>query len=71
MSRFIVERGADGRQQYVLPGAEKAGDGTIAQRRADAPLRPTVAQEPPHTLGGLFGDEHKQIDLIDAIRKAK
>lgn len=44
---------------------------TIAQRRADAPLRPTVAQEPPHTLGGLFGDSHLQTGLIDAIKKAK
>jgi hypothetical protein len=71
MSRFIIERGADGRAQYVLPGAERAGDGAIAQRCADAPLRPTVAQESPHTLGGLFGDSHLQTDLIDAIRKAK
>lgn len=34
----------------------------------DAPLRPKVAQQPRHELGGLFGDEHTQLDLIDAIR---
>jgi hypothetical protein len=69
--KIIVERGPDGRLQYVIPGAERVGDGTIAQRRTDAPLRPNVAQEPPHTLGGLFGDSHLQTDLIDAIKKAK
>jgi len=41
----------------------------ILQRRANAPLRPTVAQEPRHELGGLFGDTHNQLDLIDQLRR--
>jgi hypothetical protein len=51
--------------QYVIPGAERVGDGTLAQRRADAPLRPTAPQKPP---GGMFGDAPAQIDLIDVLR---
>lgn len=38
-----------------------------AQRLANMPLRPKVDQQPAHTLRGLFGDEHTQIDLLDAI----
>jgi hypothetical protein len=40
---------------------------TLAQRRADAPLRPTVAQAPADH--GLFSDVAAQSDLIDAVRK--
>lgn len=54
--------------QHVIPGAEKATDATMAQRRANAPLRPTRIQLP---IGGLFGDTHTQTDLIDAIRGIK
>jgi hypothetical protein len=52
--------------QYVIPGAEKATSASITQRRADAPLRAKVAQKP---LGGLFGDDYRQIDLIEEIAK--
>ncbi len=48
--------------QYVIPGAEKATSASMAQRRADEPLRAKVAQKP---IGGLFGDEHKQLSLWD------
>ena len=54
--------------QHVLAGAEKATDAQIAQRRANAPLRPNRIQLP---IGGLFGDAHTQTDLIDAIRRMK
>jgi hypothetical protein len=47
--------------QVVLPGAEKATNATMAQRRADEPLRAKVAQKP---VGGLFGDGHRQIELF-------
>ena len=44
-----------------------AANRSQAQRGADMPLRPKAPQQPHHELGGLFGDEHKQIDLINAI----
>ncbi len=56
--------------QHVLPGCEAVSDSTMAQRGSNAPLLPKTAQEPIGTLGGLFGDERKQLDLIDAIRRA-
>jgi hypothetical protein len=49
--------------QYVIPGAEKATSATMAQRRANEPLRAKVAQKP---IGGLFGDEHKQLSLWES-----
>ena len=38
----------------------------LAQRKANAPLRPTVAQASMDV--GLFGDDARQSDLIDAVR---
>lgn len=61
----MIEQTAIG-LQYVIPGAENATSVSIAQRRANAPLRAKVAQKP---LGGLFGDDHQQIDLIEEISK--
>jgi hypothetical protein len=52
--------------QHVIPGAERVGDGALTQRRADAPMRPSVPQKP---VAGLFSDDARQLDLIDAIRK--
>ena len=49
-------------QQYVLPGAEKAGDAAIARQRAAKPLRARVPQEPCDH--GLFSDDALQTDLI-------
>jgi hypothetical protein len=53
--------------QHVLPGAERVGDGTLARRRADAPMRPSVPQTQP---GGLFSDDARQLDICDLIRVA-
>ena len=36
-------------------------------RKADAPLKPAVPQEPCDV--GLFGDDANQTDLIEALRK--
>jgi hypothetical protein len=58
-----TEAGADNKPQMVLPGAEKASDGTMAKRAAAAPLKPKVAQKAADD--GLFGDGHKQTDLLD------
>jgi hypothetical protein len=51
----------------VIPGAEKAADKTMAQRGADAPLKPKANQKPADD--GLFGDGHKQTDLLDMVAK--
>lgn len=59
---------ANAGDQHVIPGTERATDATMAQRRANAPLRPTRIQLP---IGGLFSDTHTQSDLIDAIRGMK
>lgn len=56
-------------QQTVLPGAEKATQATMAQRRADAPLKPKAIQRPCDA--GLFSDDAKQIDLVDFISRGK
>jgi hypothetical protein len=40
----------------------------LARRGSNAPLRPKVPQQTASTLGGLFGDDSKQIDLEDLIR---
>jgi hypothetical protein len=55
-----------GGPQHVIPGAERVGDRALAQRRADAPMRPSAPQK---TAAGLFSDDARQLDLIDAIRK--
>jgi hypothetical protein len=52
-----VEKTAAG-DQTVLPGAEKIGQGEQAQREADKPMQPKVAQKPADQ--GLFGDEKDQ-----------
>ncbi|MGA7657850.1 MAG: hypothetical protein WCA96_13890, partial [Methylocella sp.] len=52
-------------EQHVLPGAEKVSDAEIAKRRAGEPLRPWAEQKPADH--GLFSDESKQIDFIDAL----
>lgn len=39
----------------------------LAQRKANAPMRASVAQREP---GGLFGDDASQLDLVDTVRDA-
>lgn len=56
------ERGADGKPQTVLPGAERASDATMAQRQANAPLKPKAAQRPCDD--GLFSDQRNQQELF-------
>lgn len=60
--RVATETTAAG-EQTVLPGAERIGDGELAQRKSDQPLKPTAAQKPADE--GLFGDDSKQTDLLD------
>jgi len=54
------------RQQVELFGCEPDLAGAL-QRKADAPLKPAVPQEPCDV--GLFGDGAAQTDLIEALRK--
>lgn len=54
----VVEK-TDAGQQTVLPGAEQASQKTMAQRAADAPLKPKKAQKLSMDEG-LFGDEKDQ-----------
>jgi hypothetical protein len=61
-AELATERGAEGKPQAVIPGAERASDATMAQRKADAPLKAKVEQK---DVGGLFGDDSKQTDLMD------
>lgn len=57
-----LDAGADGKPQSVLPGAERASDATMAQRQANAPLRPKKAQQPCDD--GLFSDQRNQQELF-------
>jgi hypothetical protein len=57
------DTGADGKLQLVIPGAERA---SITQRKADAPLKPRVAQKPADI--GLFSDERDQTDMFGGSR---
>jgi len=55
--------------QHVIPGAERVGDGELAQRRANAPMRPSAQQK---ACGGPLQRRRpatRQLDLIDAIGK--
>jgi len=53
--------GPDGKQQAVIPGAERASDAKVAERRWDEPMRPKVQQKAP---AGLFGEERNQLALF-------
>jgi hypothetical protein len=56
-------------RQTTLGGLEPAQRTTEAQRRADAPLRPTKPQNLSTDGLALFGDV--QLDLVDAIRASE
>ena len=62
-----TERTAAG-EQHILPGAEHISDAELAKRRAAEPLKPGVAQKPADE--GLFGEGHKQTDLVDQANAA-
>lgn len=62
------ERGADGKPQTVLPGAERITDAELAKRKAAEPLKPKAAQQQADE--GLFGDTAAQTDLVDMAKTA-
>lgn len=56
----VEEKGAEGKPQLVVPGAEKISDKELAERKAEAPMRAKVEQK---EAGGLFGEDHLQNEL--------
>ena len=60
----MIEKTAAG-PQFVLSGAAPAGDRETAQRRANAPLRGSKAQQPCDR--GMFSDDAAQADLLHLI----
>jgi hypothetical protein len=62
MAKFHFEPGADGMPQAVLPGAEQVTEAELAQRRANAPLRPKATQRPCDA--GLLSDQSQQKELF-------
>src|SRR5437764_9080915 len=64
----LGEAGVEGKPQLVIPGAEKIGDGELAQRKSHENLKPKVGQKDPDGVA-LFGDGHKQSDLLDQPAK--
>lgn len=53
--------------QFVIPGAERVGDGELAKRKAEQRLQPAKPQKPCDH--GLFSDAAAQVDLMDLLRK--
>jgi hypothetical protein len=66
MAQFHFEVGADGLPQAVIPGAEAARGASLAQMRANLPLRPKRPQRACDV--GLFSDEADQLDLVEMFQ---
>lgn len=64
--RVLNQRGREAEGQTTLPGTEPIGQGALAQRRADQPLKPGIAQKPLDV--GLFGDEATQKSFFQSAR---
>lgn len=58
-----TEKGADNKQQLVIPGAERDQKGAL-RIAANKPMRAATYQKPMDE--GLFGSERDQTDLFDA-----
>lgn len=63
---FHFERGADGKPQAVLPGAERCSEAQIAATRALGRMKPKKPQKPCDV--GLFSDEADQLDLVEMFQ---
>ena len=61
---ITTEPGAEGKPQGVIPGAEKIGDGQLAQIKADQPLKPKKPQA--EGVGGMFDEGNTAPQLFDA-----
>jgi hypothetical protein len=64
MPNLFEAREAD--RQTQIPGAERIGQGELAQRKANAQLEPKVEQKPMDE--GLFSDEAAQKKLFQPAR---
>lgn len=54
--------------QRELPGTGKDIRGSL-QRKANAPLKPSVAQQPCDL--GIFSDSRNQVDMLDLLNGGK
>lgn len=61
-----VEKGAEGKPQLVIPGAEKIGEKEQLERQAAKPMRGAAEQKEP---GGMFGPTVGQKDLMDLVKE--
>lgn len=66
LGRSFAQRRRSQEGQTDLFGGARATDAEMAQRGANEPLRPGVAQKPMDE--GLFGDTAAQSDLVDAAK---
>lgn len=55
--------------QMDLAGCDREAAGVLAQRKADAPLKPRKPQEACDV--GLFSDEPRQLDLVTLANTAR
>jgi hypothetical protein len=60
VTEWKYEPGADNKPQAVLPGAERR---SVAQLKANQPLRPSRVQKPCDH--GLFSDDADQLDFVE------
>ena len=60
------EKGAEGKPQLVIPGAEKIGEKEQLERQAAKPMRGAAEQKEP---GGMFGPTVGQKDLMDLVKE--
>lgn len=63
IERFSVDKGPDGKDQTVIPGAERMSDREIARRKALAAKKAGKPQKGTEGLP-LFGDAHNQGELF-------
>jgi hypothetical protein len=68
MSSIAAEKANAAKGNHITSLELEGGKSqSLAQRRANAPLRPAKEQAPCDH--GLFGDERNQADLVDLARK--
>ena len=66
LTKPAEEKGAEGKPQLVIPGAEKIGEKEQLERQAAKPMRGAAEQKEP---GGMFGPAVGQKDLMDLAKE--
>jgi hypothetical protein len=67
---FSAEKGADGKDQLVIPGAERMSDREIARRKALAVKQASKPQKGTEGLP-LFGDSKDQGEMFSAVPRSE